>query len=399
MTTHEDLAVPYHQQDTNYYCGAACAQMVLSTLGQGLLGQDGLYADNHSHNAAEPNWYTAPDGLLWTMQHRQSSKVFVLDALDSEDALSRMLAWTIHHYQVAPVALVFGWQHWIVVRGYTASAAPTRSDDTTYGITGFDVNNPWPPVPAGAPGNAPLPPPHGATDGCGGGGTRGIDDEHIAYATWKSTYMTGVPSGHWANKFVAVCDPDPPARSPGRIAVPVLPRQQHLLDAVGAARAALDGLRAEGIAQRPAWSRILAADAPGEAVLVQRLDRTDSYYYVVPVGRDTSTMTSAVIVDALTGQYRQSAVFGSAPPRLATVDPVRSARDLVGARVDLGARRGFLTLRPQAISVHTSWVWKPCLQSLSPYYPFKLVTLGALRLYVRSDGAIFSQLTTTGRGA
>ena len=26
---HQDLPVPYHQQDTDYYCGAACAQMVL----------------------------------------------------------------------------------------------------------------------------------------------------------------------------------------------------------------------------------------------------------------------------------------------------------------------------------------------------------------------------------
>jgi len=31
MPTHENLAVAYHQQDTDYYCGAACAQMVVPT--------------------------------------------------------------------------------------------------------------------------------------------------------------------------------------------------------------------------------------------------------------------------------------------------------------------------------------------------------------------------------
>jgi hypothetical protein len=44
------------------------------------------------------------------------------------------------------------------------------------------------------------------------------------------------------------------------------------------------------------------------------------------------------------------------------------------------------------------WVWRPCDQSLSPYYPFKMVSYGGNRLYVRSDGHVFTSLTTTGRG-
>ena len=39
---HEHLDVPYHQQDTDVYCGAACAQMVLRALGLPLLNQVGL---------------------------------------------------------------------------------------------------------------------------------------------------------------------------------------------------------------------------------------------------------------------------------------------------------------------------------------------------------------------
>ena len=34
------LDVKHHQQDTNYYCGAACAQMVLETIGAGMLDQE-----------------------------------------------------------------------------------------------------------------------------------------------------------------------------------------------------------------------------------------------------------------------------------------------------------------------------------------------------------------------
>src|SRR5712691_575826 len=206
VSVHEDPAIPHHQQDTDYYCGAACAQMVLAQIGGGLLDQNGLY--NHNHNVIEPNWYTAPDGLQWTLNNRKppsSSNYFALYALANEDAISRKIVWTIQHYNVAPVALVYGSQHWLVVRGYEASAAPTGSGDTSYSITSFDVNNPWPP-----------PPPHDASDGCGTGGDRGVADEHIAYSAWQSTYMTGVPAGYWRGQFVAVCDPDPPATRVGR---------------------------------------------------------------------------------------------------------------------------------------------------------------------------------------
>ena len=51
----EELSVGYHQQDTSYYCGAACAQMVLHSIGQPLISQDDLYNDNHSHSV-EPSY-------------------------------------------------------------------------------------------------------------------------------------------------------------------------------------------------------------------------------------------------------------------------------------------------------------------------------------------------------
>jgi len=68
MSVSENLAVQMHQQDTDYYCGAACAQMVLETIGAGLLDQDDLYADNHSHSTLAPGWYTGQDGLQWTLK-------------------------------------------------------------------------------------------------------------------------------------------------------------------------------------------------------------------------------------------------------------------------------------------------------------------------------------------
>jgi hypothetical protein len=154
VPVHEDLTVEYHQQDTDYYCGAACAHMVLAEIGAGLLDQAGLYADNHSHSTTESGWYTAPDGVTWTLNDRRPvgfTNSFVLFALANEDLISRKICWTIHHYNVAPVAMVYGSDHWIVVRGYEASDVPASSADNSYSITAFDVNNPWPPTPTPAP--------------------------------------------------------------------------------------------------------------------------------------------------------------------------------------------------------------------------------------------------------
>lgn len=137
MPIQEDLAVEYHQQDTDYYCGAACAQMVLAQIGAGLPDQDDLYADNNSHSTTEGGWYTGPDGLTWTLNDRRPpgfTNAFVLFALANEDLISRKICWTIHHYQVAPVALIFGSAHWLVVRGYDASHAPSGTNDASYTI-------------------------------------------------------------------------------------------------------------------------------------------------------------------------------------------------------------------------------------------------------------------------
>ena len=69
----ENLVVEHHQQHTDYYCGAACAQMVLRSIGAGLLDQVGVYGDNHSHSTLDAgvNWATGPDGLTWTMNDRR----------------------------------------------------------------------------------------------------------------------------------------------------------------------------------------------------------------------------------------------------------------------------------------------------------------------------------------
>lgn len=395
----EHLNVGFHQQDTDYYCGAACAQMVLHSIGQALLSQDDLYTDNHNHSVEPGSWATPPDGLTWTMNNLQSSKYFALDSLSTEDAASRMLCWTIHNFGVAPIALVESGNHWIVVVGYTASATPTSSQDTTYTISSFDINNPWPPTPAPLPGQTPPdPPPHADGDVCGSGGGRGTADTNIAYATWQSDYMTANVFGtQWLGKFVAVCDPHPPAKSGPRAMSAGQPSRdgRELLTAQNVRDRFAETLRQAGFASHPVWSRVFGGVQAGQPHLVQRLDREDSYYWIIPAVDAQGLARGLVNVDARFGNYQQATVVpGNCQPmfRFSTKDELLKL--LLASPIEIDDFGGRLTLRPEATSVASTLVWRPCRQSLSPFYPFAMVIAGAHHLYVRvSDGAVFTQLT------
>jgi Papain-like cysteine protease AvrRpt2 len=394
---HEHLDVPYHQQDTDFYCGAACAQMVLHAIGQPLLSQDDLYNDNHNHTVEASDWSTPPDGLCWTMNNRQSLKHFTLDSTDSEDPISRTICWAIHQYQCAPIALVFGGNHWAVVRGYTASAAPASAFDTSYTIASFDLNNPWPPVP-GPPG----PPPHTDGDACGGGGNRGVADINVSYSTWQSDYLT--PNGfgtQWLGRYVAVCDPDPPGSPPPPSPPPVPDASstadgQRLLEAPQVRAGLLGNLQKAGLLSHPIWSKVFDQVRTAEPLQVQRLDRQDSYYWIVPTVDAQGKLRAVVGVDGRMGGYQQAmAVNNPDASMFGFADSAKATARVAGQQFALPGGAGQLLVRPQEVSVQAALVWRPCRESLSPFYPFRVLSVGAHRLYVRVfDGAVFTALSS-----
>ena len=395
MSTTQELAAPYHQQDTDYYCGAACAQMVLHTVGEPLLSQDGLYNDNHSHTIEPNNWSTPPDGLQWTLNNLQSTKYFALDSADSEDTISRILCCTIEFYNVAPIALVENGNHWVVVHGYTASARPSSFGDLSYTISSFDINDPWPPTPTPGP-----PPPHSDGDVCGTGGARGVASSNVSYNTWREDYMTANQFGaQWLGKYVAVCDPHPPPAF-GPRPLPERGRRfdgERLLDARFAQEQFRDILHESGLLARPQWSELLDGVRPIDPVLVQRLDRPDSYYWIVPAVDEQKGLRAAIRFDARFGNYQQAIAVRHLHPQ-APMFGFGNAEEVVehvlAQRLELPDSGGRLVVRREGLSVHRCLVWRPCRQSLSPFYPFRMVSIGALRLYVRIfDGAVFIALT------
>ena len=255
------LAVPYHQQDFVHYCGAASSQMLVSGTGGPLELQDDLYNEGHGASTIDQPpvaWFVAPDGLTTTLNtepHPAFPGSFSPCEMTSCDTASRKIVWAIFHHGVAPVALVEDGAHWVVVHGYSTTADPTSSTDTSFGICGFDIKDPWPPATRLHP---RIVPPHSATDGCGTSKKRGLSTQFIVYSKWKTDYMTAMPHGsppsHWAGKFVAVCDPDPAPLTEGTAVCTMAKKKLKkrsrrtstgvgLLEKRDAGVAALDGLR------------------------------------------------------------------------------------------------------------------------------------------------------------
>jgi hypothetical protein len=168
----------------------------------------------------------------------------------------------------------------------------------------------------------------------------------------------------------------------------------RLVEAGFAAQQALGGLKEYDLAERENWARALEGTQPAEPVLVQRLDRLDSYYWIVPLARAGQQVPAAVSVDARFGDYQQAIALPRAEANAFINLSERDVLDqVVEQRFELPADAGRLLVRPEALCVYPTLVWRPCRESLSPFYPFRLVTVGAHHLYIRIDGPVFTSLT------
>lgn len=394
MTWTFNTNAPYHQQDTDYYCGGACAQMILDSIGAGIISQDTLYNSNHSHNTVG-GWATDPDGLRYTLNAYGNAygKYFARYVSDTELAGTEQIIHTLWQYQVAPAALVLGCGHWIVIRGVSTDVEPAPGN--SYSINGFWVNNPWPPTPQPGP-----PPPHAdGTDGCGSGGMRGLGNEYAAYSSmWQSTYFTGCDVwgvGH--SQFASVGDPTPPKlgtlvnkREPFEF------RGERLLAHEEVVELAKRAIEQHGLQENELFAKVLGGGRWHAPVLVQRLDLLDTYYYLVEIGNGDSA-NAVLAVDALVGEFQGGHVFDE------PMEPLMVRRRELEERVSLRPiewpeGEGRIILRPEAYCLYPALVWKPCRESRSPYYPFHMITAGAAHVYVGMDGQVFTALHPMGLG-
>ncbi|TAL41148.1 MAG: hypothetical protein EPN92_13415 [Chitinophagaceae bacterium] len=396
MAIENRLAVEYHQQDNDSYCGAACAQMILHDIGAGYISQDDLFEEINRQSLRDAGvviWLSGPDGLTTVLNDLRPPgflpRYFVLFSLMDAESISRKIVWTIFNYKVGPIALVFDYMHWIVVTGYEASADPITSDDVSYTIEGFFIHNPNPPL-----STDPVEP-HFSTDTCGTADARGIPNQHVDYDTWIRDYALPVTAGNWAGNFLAICDPDPPALKKGSVKKrKILFTGESLLNEETAATYAKKALADHNFFNQKFLEK-LNTSAP---VLIQRLDRSKDYYYIVPITDDEKRNYSLICVDARFGNYQQSA-FSSDKKKYIRFSPL-SKDEIIKKLKEAKELPHKLknTIYPETLCIYPTLVWKPCKESLSPYLPFHMIIIGENRIYIRIDGEVFTSLTTNEKG-
>jgi hypothetical protein len=390
MTWFKDLKTPYHQQDTSYYCGAAVAQMILDSIGSGLIDQNTLYNSNHSHSA--PGWYTSPAGLNYTLNAFMPppptfNSFFVVDNANTEPEGSAIIVSTLVNFGVATGTLVYSCGHWVAVRGVKTNVNPAGAGDS-YSIDGFYINNPWPPTPSPGP-----PPPHADPDACGTGGDRGSANEYVSYSDWQSNYFTACNA-----QFISVCDPRRPSMRPLQIIGPTrLTDGRQLIAPEEALSLAARGLDAHLRSQQecPLTPSLRGARAVS-AHLVQRLDRQDEFYYLITMHRE-GRPSAIVRGDGRYGTFHGALSLEGVErsPIIEREAALAAARNAV---IDLGDGSGRILLRDGAFSVYPTLVWRPCQESRSPYYPFYQIAVGGVTIYVAYDGRVYPALHELGRG-
>jgi hypothetical protein len=351
--------------------------MVLKRLGVIPAGQHDLFTQIQSlATVTESGWASTPDGLANALCADKGlfAGSFMVFPGTTADAACRKIAWATHQ-GVPPIALVRHRQHWVVVRGFDASADPTSADDTSYYITAIYTNDPAPP---------------------------GTQDAHITLDTWVSDYLNGADQGFYQGKYVVVCDPSPAATSIGPSPPPpdVLTGTTLITPdcAAGRAMAAMTDFK---LAARPDWKACLKDVTPGTPHLIQRTDMADTYYYIVPLVLPTTGAVSVMAsIDARFGNYREAICFPASGPSAPGIDldPQSVLARVAATPIRLPNLRGRLVVRKETAIVDPTLMWRPCRESFSPFYPFYLVHMGNQHVYMRVDGAVFRSLHSDAYG-
>ncbi|HEY1682121.1 MAG TPA: papain-like cysteine protease family protein [Candidatus Tumulicola sp.] len=388
MTTIVNLNVPYHQQDTSYYCGAASAQMLLDKIGASLIDQVTLYTLTHG-NPLVAGWYTHPNGLRTCMNQEKPAaftSTFAVDAqADVAFAMARIFG-ALSEGQSPVAALVQDGNHWVVVQGVQTSVPANASDPSN--IIGVWVNDPWPPVPAG-----PIPP-HADPDSCTQNGQPNL---YLAWSAWNSDkYFNATDIGSGAALFVSVLVP--PSGGGGKPPVPPISARSFMdvepegpISPDDAIAATQRGLVANGLVPELESLNANFVTRPGinsKAVfLVERLD-TDAKYFLVLL-RHSQRGALLSMVDQKGGSFGGTRfISNDEAERILSVESLQ--KKLRSRREIKVPGRGLV--QTANATVRDTLVWKLCVESRSPFFPFYCIRAGEMTFFSSLDGTLYSDL-------
>jgi RNase H-fold protein (predicted Holliday junction resolvase) len=130
-----------------------------------------------------------------------------------------------------------------------------------------------------------------------------------------------------------------------------------------------------------AWKDTRAATP----LLVQWIDRTENYYYIVPFNRNKVT-TLLIMIDAITGRFKRSSYLRT-PFAFPRIDK-KTATNIL--------KKYFLKTKQNAEKISDPQaVWKPCEQTQSPYEPLWKIIVENNDWYIDQKGKVYERIIET----
>jgi hypothetical protein len=137
LATDTNLGVPYYQQENDYYCGPAVAQM-WTDYHSSLVSQNTLYSFITNHNI-ETGWATDPQGLEDCVENYVPNLIADDHKWSSADSAILGQAVDIVNRGIPSASLINGGDHWNLIKGVSYSLYGGE----IYQVNGVWVQDPW----------------------------------------------------------------------------------------------------------------------------------------------------------------------------------------------------------------------------------------------------------------
>jgi hypothetical protein len=363
-----DLNIPLYGQETNYWCGAASAQMIMNGYPDPgncvLLPQLTIWNTIQANNLPnEPaNWYTDPHGLQQALiiHNPPPTGGWSLYAQPVREELMFDVLYWMNRQRYGTATLVYEAAHWVVIKGFVTDIEPVAGSNPV--LQQITIQNPWPPY-------------------------QGVTST-VTGTVWYSNYWYGPVNapGTWYGNYVGIIEPP---LVEGAVSAPMEIRsgdKTKIISPKKAVKYARHWIKKLDLAAKdPAYALLADENAkPLDPILVREEmnpglanDALVPYYYIIPYAMETEFENKisrvCVMVNAFTGNFEE--VTGYDEP-LTYLEKEKAIEAVVTVKE--------LTTE-EAANAKAEVVFTPIYFTYLRYKPFWRIEIGNIVSYVEMD--------------